>query len=169
MLVGAPQTDRVSGSSNPETELGATTNDVPSGEPHPFEFGDDCKTLVPKEHHGRSDVPTSRFNLGADTPYVEIVTMLNTHKAVLYDDVDEQPPQGWDPTHTHGYRCFVRAPIRSKRHIYGMLTVDTPEPGTLGETDAELLSTVTTILAAGYAAQHAASRIWPSLLVVGSE
>jgi len=134
-----------------------------------FEFGDDCKTLVPKEHHGRSDVPTSRFNLGADTPYVEIVTMLNTHKAVLYDDVDEQPPQGWDRTHTHGYRCFVRAPIRSKRHIYGMLTVDAPEPGTLGETDAELLSTVATILAAGYAAQHAASRIWPSLLVVGSE
>ena len=133
-----------------------------------FEFADDGETLVPTEHHGRSDVPSSRFNLGAGTPYVEIVTMLNTHNAVLYDDVDQEPPQGWDPAHTHGYRCFVRAPVRSQRQIYGMLTVDAPEPCSLGETDAELLSTVATILAAGYAAQKATSRMSPVLPVVGA-
>jgi transcriptional regulator with GAF, ATPase, and Fis domain len=133
-----------------------------------FEFEEDGETLVPKEHHGRSDVPTSRFNLGEDTPYTEILTMLNTHRAVLYDDVDQQPPQGWDPEHTHGYRCFIRAPIRSERYIYGMLTVDAPEVGTLGETDAELLSTVATILAAGYAAQKTTSRMSPSPDVVGA-
>ena len=133
-----------------------------------FEFDQAGETLIPKEHHGRSDAPKSRFNLGVGTSYTEILAMLNGTKAVLNEDVDLHPPQGWDVTGPRDYRTFVRAPISSKRHVYGMLTVDAPEAGTLGETDAELLSTVATILAAGYAAQKTTHRMSPSLHTVGT-
>ena len=66
----------------------------------------------------------------------------------LCEDIDENPPPGWDTTKQHDYRTFISVSVIAGYTAYGMLTLDALEPGELTTEDKGLLRLMAGVLAA---------------------
>lgn len=104
------------------------------------------RELRPVLHEGRAGAPHTVFV--ERTPAGDSVFELlanNTHRFCY--DVQQNPPPGWDPVHPHDYRTFLAVPVVAASTAYGLLTVDSLEPGDLTEGDVPLLRLLAGLLA----------------------
>lgn len=86
------------------------------------------------EHHRSGDVA---------------IDIVRSDGYLFCDDVDESAPEGWEPSERGEYKTFASVAVVAGGHPYGMLTLDSPNPGDLADEDRQLLHVYGRILAAG--------------------
>ena len=92
--------------------------------------------------------PRSHFDLGDKTTESDaILEMLGKTDYVFTADWAEDPPRGFDTTKERGYRTFISASASDGMDVDGMISVDSPEAGSLTEADATVVQLVGTIIA----------------------
>lgn len=96
------------------------------------------RMLRPVECVGRAGLARTAFVQGTlrgdDT-----LAMIENDEVRFSANVDEDPPQGWDPNVPHDYKTFICVPVISGDVAYGMITLDAPDAGDLTRDDAGLL------------------------------
>ncbi|TIC81933.1 GAF domain-containing protein [Nocardioides sp. GY 10127] len=116
-----------------------------------FELTDeDSARLVPQQHAGRSGSPRTTFAEGTAAGDAAIGMVLNGENR-LCEDIDADPPPGWDNGKTRDYKTFISVSVAAGDTAYGMLTLDALEPGDLNNDDLHLLSLMAAALAAALA------------------
>lgn len=103
-------------------------------------------SLVPTEHHfGRLGSTRSTFVAG--TPDGDAaIEMVEHNDHRLCRDVVSEPPPGWNDK-KRDYRTFISVAVVAGDTAYGMLTVDSPEPGDLVDDDVNVLRVLAGLLA----------------------
>lgn len=92
--------------------------------------------------------PRQRFDLGDMSPESEaIFYMLVKTDYVFTPDCVEEPPVGFDTSKERAYRTFISASAYDGEDVDGMISVDSPEAGSLTEADAKVVQLVGTIIA----------------------
>lgn len=102
--------------------------------------------LVPGDFAGRAGAPTTTFIEGTAAGDAAIGMVL-ADGDVLCEDVQTDPPPGWDPTRPRHYRTFIAVSVIAGDTAYGMLTLDALEPGDLTMEDKGLLRLMAGLLA----------------------
>lgn len=74
-------------------------------------------------------------------------------KPVLYEDLSKKIPQGFKLS-DHDYRTFVSVPIWTDTGVYGMVSIDTPEAGSLTDKDLALTALIAEMMAAAFEASQ---------------
>ena len=103
-------------------------------------------TLVPDSAAGRSGSPTTTFVAGTPSGDAAIGLVL-ADEDLLCEDVEADPPPGWDLSKERDYRTFISVSVIAGDTAYGMLTLDAVEPGTLDVEDMALLRLMAGVLA----------------------
>lgn len=106
--------------------------------------------LIPQIHTGRGTQPQTEFHKGSAAGD-HIFKTMDGNRSIFVPDTDECTLPGWDKKRERDYKAFVSVPVRTKKKIYGMLTVDAPEVGDLDENDEVLIRCVGLLLASGIA------------------
>jgi GAF domain-containing protein len=102
---------------------------------------------------GRADEPRTVFEAGHPVGDGAIQMVLND-EVIFCDDTDTNPPASWTD-HPHNYRTFLSVPVRGQKQVFGMLSVDAPNPGDLSiESDAPILTVLARILAVSQIARN---------------
>lgn len=70
---------------------------------------------------------------------------LNRRVTAYYPDLREKKPTGYDGSMS-GYQTYISVPIWTERGVYGMVTVDAPNAGTLDEGDVALVEMVAELM-----------------------
>lgn len=107
---------------------------------------DDSAYLV--EAGSTATPPRQRFDLS--TPGEEadaLLEMLATGEYVFTRDCMLDPPKGFDGSRPRSYRTFISASATDGSEVMGMVTVDSPEIGSLTEGDAVLVRLIATVIA----------------------
>jgi GAF domain-containing protein len=116
-----------------------------------FELTDDeTPSLVPKLAAGRSGSPTTTFALGNPAGDAAIGMVLRG-ESLLCQDIDTEPPPGWDTAKPRDYKTFISISVTSTDVAYGMLTLDALEAGALTNDDLHMMGLMASALAAALA------------------
>ncbi|MFJ4172224.1 GAF domain-containing protein [Paenarthrobacter sp. NPDC089714] len=92
--------------------------------------------------------PRQRFDLSRPgTESDALLDMLATGSYVFTADCINDPPPGFDNTRPRSYETFISASASDGSEVVGMLTVDSPEAGSLTEADAVLVRLIATVVA----------------------
>jgi len=105
------------------------------------------KTLLPVEHAGRAGSANTTFVEGTPAGDAAIGMVLEDGDR-LCEDIEEDPPPGWDATRKRDYRTFISVSVIAGNTAYGMLTLDALQPGELKVEDKGLLRLMAGVLAA---------------------
>ncbi|MGH3737459.1 MAG: GAF domain-containing protein [Micromonosporaceae bacterium] len=99
-------------------------------------------------YYGRAQPAT--WVLTSGTPLGDgALELLDNDVAAFYPDLTDAAPAGWaDDEHRH--RALVVVPISTEQREFGLLTVDTLQPGGLAEQDAEVVQLLGELLSAGF-------------------
>lgn len=108
------------------------------------------KRLVPSDAVGRAGSPSSTFIEGTPAGDAALEMVLADEDCIC-EDIQTDPPPGWDATTTRDYRTFVSVSVIARDTAYGMLTLDALEPGELTIDDMKLLRLMAGTLAAALA------------------
>ncbi len=74
-------------------------------------------------------------------------TMIHSHEEPLFvEDVTQGTTPGWEGS-GKSYKTFISVPIRSTDTAFGMLTIDSPLPGSITENDKGIVLVLATLLA----------------------
>jgi hypothetical protein len=115
-----------------------------------FQFQGDG-SLAAAKTAGRGRKPTTVFRSGRpDHEAIMKIAKGGGHQ--YFRDVLAKPPPGFDRKRTRDYRTFLGVPVVAGSRCYGWLTVDSPEPDDLNDTDdLGLLEVLASLLAAAHA------------------
>lgn len=102
--------------------------------------------LLPVDAVGRSGVPRTRFEDGTAHGNAALA-MVRENAARICQDVALDPPPGWDPGALHDYRTFISVSVIAGDVAYGMLSLDSLEPGDLTVDDMKFLRLLAGLLA----------------------
>jgi hypothetical protein len=92
--------------------------------------------------------PRDRFDLGNKSSESDaILEMLAKEGYIFTPDWVTDPPAGFETTRERGYRTFISAAASDGMDVDGMISVDSPESGSLREADAVVVQLVGTIIA----------------------
>lgn len=91
--------------------------------------------------------PRTEFILDDSELGMALKDMLAKKRGWLCEDVDEDPPPGWDATKSRNYRTFISMTSQVGSEPEGMVTVDSDEPGELDESDLQLARMFATLIA----------------------
>lgn len=95
-------------------------------------------TLVPLNAVGRAGPASTTFVAGTAAGDAAIAMVLKGEE-LLCEDIEANPPPGWDASRERDYRTFVAVSVIAADTAYGMLTLDALEPGDLTRDDMRLL------------------------------
>ncbi|HEX7462724.1 MAG TPA: GAF domain-containing protein [Dermatophilaceae bacterium] len=101
--------------------------------------------LVEKGTYGRPDTPRRAFLAGEAAGDAALSAVDQGQARYWREDVDALPA-GW--TGPKAYRTFISAPVATKGHLLGMLTVDAPDPDDFTEGDVPSVTLLARLLAA---------------------
>ena len=76
-------------------------------------------------------------------------------EAKLWENIDVEAPIGFAKSRTTTYQTFITCGIKSGDELCGMLNVDAPQTGDLGEQDVEMVSALARVIAVGNALDRA--------------
>lgn len=107
--------------------------------------------LHPLDHYGRSEDVPSSFLSNVPGRGVRVFEWLNSTnpKPKFVPDCSKEIDPSWAGT-GNGYRTFISVPIVANGRPLGMITVDSPQPGDLDETDIPLLQVLAHALATAF-------------------
>lgn len=107
---------------------------------------DSNNNLTAKMCNTNAQRPKTVFRAGTPA-HREIMRLINTGKPQFYTNLQEKRPPGCDLKKERRYKTFIGVPAIAGDKCWGWLTVDSPEPGSLDEIDAELMQSFARILA----------------------
>jgi GAF domain-containing protein len=96
------------------------------------------KSLIPTSATGRAGSASTVFVEGSTSGDAAIGMVLNDEDR-LCEDIEADPPPGWDSNKARDYRTFASVSVIAGDTAYGMLTLDALEPGDLTQDDMRLL------------------------------
>lgn len=99
-------------------------------------------------HHGRGSTP-SPFVAG-DVRGDRALALVGDGASLFVRDLDREQPGQWEGS-GEDYRTFISAAISNGEYAYGMVTVDAPRAGDLGENDEHIVLLVADLLAVAFA------------------
>lgn len=102
--------------------------------------------LVLSGYYGRAEPGTIAFISGTELGN-EAFRLIERDEDAFYPDLTKHAPPGWDPR-AHRHRSLVVVPVATERESFGVLTVDSEEPGQLREQDVEVVRLLGELLAA---------------------
>jgi GAF domain len=108
------------------------------------------KRLVPTDHAGRAGSPSTTFEEGSLAGDAAIGMVLRDEDR-LCEDIESEPPPGWDSSKVRDYRTFISVSVIASDIAFGMLTLDALAPGDLTRDDLRLLRLMAGALAAALA------------------
>ena len=108
------------------------------------------RTLVPEAWAGRAEHPSVAF-VKTDPTGLAAHQLVEGHRRVLVTDVRNYPQDATVPLIDRG-GTFLAVAVHTADREFGMLTVDAPEVGTLGQGDLDVAGALAQVLAAGLAA-----------------
>jgi len=103
-------------------------------------------TLEPDSYIGRGHPPVTVFTR-ANASGSFALDLVAAGGFYFCRDVAVDAPQGWTPTASE-YRTFLSVAVGAGQHRYGMLSLDAPDVGDLGQEDADLARVLAALLAA---------------------
>jgi transcriptional regulator with GAF, ATPase, and Fis domain len=77
--------------------------------------------------------------------------MVLNGESLLCEDIDSNPPPGWDTTKQRDYKTFISVSVAAGDTAYGMLTLDALEAGALTNDDLHMLRVMASALAVALA------------------
>jgi GAF domain-containing protein len=83
----------------------------------------------------------------SDIAGIERFRMLDERTIVFVEDVSTNPPPGWP--NDRDYKAFIAAPVATESKLFGLLGLDSSEPGDLSMADVEVVRLVAQVLAVG--------------------
>jgi transcriptional regulator with GAF, ATPase, and Fis domain len=104
-----------------------------------------CKSFTGRA--GRSRTTFRRGQPAGDTALL----MLDQDKFFFCRDTAVDAPTGFASHKPHDYQTFISVPVRTARTIFGMITVDAPEPGDLSEDHVTVVRVLAQTLATAMA------------------
>ncbi|GAA0743850.1 GAF domain-containing protein [Dactylosporangium roseum] len=117
--------------------------------------GDD--RLERRAYAGRqSNAPRRGFRLGATAHDTEAVRLALSEEVLVVDDLHAAPPPHFADAKGRSYRSFIAVPVRAGDTPFGLLVLDTDQPGALTNADKGHLILLAGVLAAGLS--HAAAQ-----------
>jgi hypothetical protein len=108
------------------------------------------RTLRLRAWHGRNRQPRPRFD-PEDPVEAQVFAFVDSLDSMIVADVQRVHLIGW--TDVSEYRTFVAATVCAGETPLGLLTVDSLQPGDLGEDDLDLVRLLAQLLAAGLSAR----------------
>jgi GAF domain-containing protein len=104
--------------------------------------------LKPKRHFGRGVCPSTSFPR-SEPRGAALLRLLIRDKTELWTDLSESKPPDWKATgnETSSYKSFLVVPVRTGATPFGLLMVDSDEPGGLAEEDVPVVQTLGWVLA----------------------
>lgn len=115
--------------------------------------GSKKQRLEPESSLGRNVTASSVFEKGTKKGN-QVWKQLEENQTRFEPDtakIDPEEMRGWDPKKKRDYKTFISVPVRGEEQIYGMLTVDAPNPGELSEYDEMYVRCVGLLLGSGIA------------------
>jgi GAF domain-containing protein len=108
------------------------------------------RRLVPEQYAGRADEPVTPFSEGTvegDAAFA----MIRHNQHLLYTDIEQDAPPGWQRPIHRDYRSFLAVPVAAGQTAYGMLTVDSVDVAGVTETEVPLVRLLAGLLAGALA------------------
>lgn len=103
--------------------------------------------LNPKRHFGRGVRPSTSFSRN-EPRGAALLRLLIHDKTELWSDLSESKPPDWKATGNEtSYKSFLVVPVRTGARPFGLLMVDSDEPGGLTEEDVPVVQTLGWVLA----------------------
>ena len=112
-----------------------------------YSLSSDPDRMVWLAHVGRGQKP--RPFVGGTTRGDAALEFIQELRPVLFPDLGRHRPDGYEGTMTD-YRTFIAVPIWTDGSLYGMVTVDAPDPHSLSESDVYLAELVAELMAASF-------------------
>ena len=100
----------------------------------------DKHMLTAIDHTGRAkDIPTD-FDSSDSARGMKVFEWLHGNRPTTryVADTELEPDPDWAGT-GHGYRTYISTPIMANKKVFGMLTVDAPQPADLDETNIPMI------------------------------
>lgn len=113
-----------------------------------FAMDPGLSSMHPMAYHGRGSTPSS-FTTG-NRRGDHALQLVRAAVSLFVRDLDEHKPEEWEGSGAD-YRTFISAAITNGEYAYGMVTVDAPRAGDLGENDRHIVSLVADLLAIAFA------------------
>ncbi|MBB0997693.1 GAF domain-containing protein [Dietzia maris] len=102
------------------------------------------RALKPGDGYGRTGSSRSTFTEGTEAGDAALA-MVDELGTYFCHDVDSDPPKGWNGS-GKDYRTFISVTVAANDVPYGMLTLDSPDPGDLTEQDRRMLTVLAALL-----------------------
>lgn len=109
------------------------------------------KRLSVEDSTGRTRDRPQPFVTGEGGRGDAVFAWLETKSTKFVPNIETEQDPAWQGS-GRGYKTFISAAIWADDEIFGMLTVDAPQPGDLDETDQALMTTLAHCLAIAYTA-----------------
>lgn len=106
--------------------------------------------LVFGDRRGRAELSRSVFKAGTAAGD-STIEMVLSNSDLLCEDLEQNPPLGWDAGKDREYRTFISVSVATSTEAFGMLTLDALEPGDLDQDDVRMLRLLGGLLAAALA------------------
>lgn len=113
---------------------------------------DSAQNLKRSEVCGREyNAARPQFLANHDDHDSSAIAIARGEKAVLVEDLPKSPPAGFEGADSKSYKTFISVPVRAGDRSYGLLTVDSPEAGSLTKVDRGYMILLAGLLGAGLA------------------
>ncbi len=110
------------------------------------------RKLVHDRSTGRDDQPRGEFVDGTAAGSF-VFSILDSNKGTkLWPDVQGNPPPGFADAGSDSYRTFITAKVASGDKLFGMLGIDSPDPGVFNEHDEIFVGIIALLLGTALAA-----------------
>ncbi|HEY0259381.1 MAG TPA: GAF domain-containing protein [Lacisediminihabitans sp.] len=110
-----------------------------------LEENPDRMTWLAHVGRGRTPCPFTPGTVRGDAAF-EFITAL---QPAFYPDLTTQQPAGYDESPSD-YRTFISIPLWTDESVYGMVTVDAPDPGALTVGDQYVAELIAELMAAAF-------------------
>ncbi|ATE56971.1 MULTISPECIES: GAF domain-containing protein [Actinosynnema] len=111
--------------------------------------------LTLADHEGRDGGRAPRAVFLPDGEYERFVLRhARGSDPLFYEDLLEKAPESFGSVSPRSFRSLISVPVHVSGRSFGMLSVDSPEPGSLTPVDRDHMILLAAVLAAGLAAEE---------------
>jgi GAF domain-containing protein len=106
--------------------------------------------LVVRKSVGRKDVPKPFVDGDGQRGSALFAWITKGEPLFVYDVRDRKLP-GWEAQGGHVYKTFFSIPLTANNELFGMLSLDAPEPGDLDPEDLPIVEVLASLLSTAFA------------------
>jgi GAF domain-containing protein len=95
-----------------------------------YECNDHTRKLVCRIYAGRDAKPRTEFS-SSDPDHREVFKLLENRQPELKENITLEDSSRFPPDRNYNYKTYISVPVATSAEIFGLLTLDALDPGTL--------------------------------------